>query len=213
MKKIFALATLTLLFISVGFAQTLVGIKAGGSITNITLNQQYKNLLNVSAQNRIGYQLGLFAQRAISENIFMRTELAYSVKGYKSHDKLTNREGRVGFNYISLPLLLGYQLNPSFSAFLGPEIAALGPVHAGSGGRRNRLDIISNYEKLDLGLSGGIMYTLAPKLGLDLRYTYGLSKILITDLTDAQGNRTGQANQKNNKALSLSVNYYLRGRV
>ncbi|MGV3587545.1 MAG: porin family protein [Adhaeribacter sp.] len=213
MKKIFVLATLTLLFISVGFAQTLVGIKAGGSITNITLNEQYKNLLNFSAQNCIGYQLGLFAQRTINENIFMRTELAYTLKGYKSHDKTTNREGRVGFNYISLPLLLGYQLNPNFSAFLGPELSTLGPVRAGSSGRRNRLDNIFNYERLDIGLSAGMMYTLTPKLGLDLRYTYGLSKILIMELTDAQGNRTGQANQKNNKALSLSVNYYLRGRV
>jgi len=211
MKKIFALAVLAISFISVGFSQTLVGIKAGGSITNITLNQQYKSLLNT--ENRIGYQLGLFVQRAISENIFMRTELAYTLKGYKSHDKLTNREGRVGLNYISLPLLLGYQLNPNFSAFLGPELSTLGPVRAGSGGRRNRLDNIFNYERLDIGLSAGIMYTLTPKLGLDLRYTYGLSKILIMDLTDAQGNRTGQAQQKNNKALSLSVNYYLRGRV
>lgn len=213
MKKIFVLSVLVVLFISVGFGQTLVGVKAGGSIASITLNKNYKVFFNASAENRLGYQLGLFIQRAISEKLFMRTELAYTVKGYKAIYTAMNQESRVGFNYISLPLLVGYKLHPDFSAFLGPELSTLGPVHAGSGSSRNRLDIIDNYERLDVGLSAGLLYTLAPKLGLDLRYTHGLSKILIIDLTDAQGNSLGQANLKNNKALSLSLNYYFRARV
>jgi hypothetical protein len=155
--------------------------------------------------------LGLFAQRAINQNLFLRTELVWAVKGYRSRDNTTDRNTTIGLNYLNLPLVAGYKVNSAWSAFLGPEVGLLGPVYAsGRSGKRSDLRHIINYENLDAGLLGGVMYTFKPKLSLDLRYSHGFSKVLIMEVTDAQGNFLHQASQKNNKALQLSLNYFFR---
>ena len=216
MKKIIALIIILITSIKVSYSQTYFGVKAGPSIANINFDENYRVAFNQIERktNRIGYQLGFFAQRDISNKLFMRTELYYSLKGYALYENSSTQKLRVGLNYINLPLLLGYKINHTFSAFISPELAALGPVYAKSRNQsRSRLNNIVNYEHFGVGIAAGTMYTLTPKLSVDLRYTYGLSKILKLDITDEQGNFLYQTGQRNSKALQLSLNYFFRAKV
>ena len=208
MKHLITCVFLFFSMVQFGFGQTAIGFKVGANIANINLNDDYPGVQNSS---RIGYQAGIIIQRELTSKVYIRPEVFYSLKGYKLED---GQSTRVGFNYINIPILVGYKLATKFSAFLGPQLGLLGPVYGTdkNNGRSKNLNSFIDYNNLDFGLAAGVNYVLTPKLNLDLRYTNGFTTILVTDLVDSSGNTTEIDALKNNKSLEVSLNYFFKNR-
>lgn len=209
MKKLITFVFLFFIAIQFGFSQTHFGIKAGANIANMNFNNELQNVTNAENKDRIGYQVGIVAQREISSKVYLRSELFYSLKGYRLND---DQRTTAGFNYINLPVLIGYKLSSDFSVFLGPQLGLLGPVYAKdeNNGRSENLRNVIGYNKVDFGIGAGVNYTLASRISIDLRYNYGFNNILVFNFIDSSGNEVVSYLIKNNKTLEISFNYFFR---
>lgn len=93
-------------------------------MANINLNREYEDVFDAESKNRVGYQIGLIAQRGLGEKVFLRTEVYYAIKGYKPYQRADDTEATKAFGYINLPAFMGYTINSDFSVFLGPQLGS-----------------------------------------------------------------------------------------
>jgi opacity protein-like surface antigen len=211
MTRIAAVTILFIISITSSFSQTHWGIKAGANVTNINLNKEYEDVFDTKAENRVGYQLGLIAQRELNENVFLRGEIYYTIKGYKYYQRDLDTEAKRAFNYIILPVFVGYNVIPNLSVFLGPQIGLLGAVnYKQKNGDRVNVRHIVDYNNLDIGAGAGIAYKITPKIGMDIRYTYGFSSLSKYEIRDGSMNYLSALEEKNNKTLDISMNYFFK---
>ncbi|PSR54752.1 hypothetical protein AHMF7605_15185 [Adhaeribacter arboris] len=214
MRKVIFIACLFFLISPVCYSQKNFGVKAGINVTRLEVNEAY----TLKIKNRLGYHLGVWKESTFSPKVFLRTELFYTLKGGRYSDTLTlpfasetsRINGTLIYNYLTLPLLLGYQLNSKTAVFLGPEFSLLiVPLNREDGGKAHNMKHILRYNGLDMGLTAGFRYNLNAKLSADLRYTYGFSTILQYEVTDAQGN-TYLPKQSHNQAAQLGLSFRLK---
>ncbi|WP_128543095.1 porin family protein [Larkinella soli] len=124
--------------------------------------------------------------------IVLQPEALYSVKGGSFKEYTTGRVTRNNYNYLSLPLLVGYIPTEGLTFQAGPEFSyALNTTRTNGPAKKN-----------DLGIVVGVHYDfldLAEKFSLHLRYIHGLNDISGTP-TVKYYNRTFQA--------SIVYNFY-----
>jgi opacity protein-like surface antigen len=182
MKNLILFLGLLFLLNLSGYSQIMLGVKAGGNVATI----HYDNSLGINHEPKpvIGYHLGLTAEKAVSQKVFIRSELFYSRKGSKSSDS----------HYLNVPLIVGYRLIPNLSLYFGPEV---GYTLGKSRDREN------NFRDYDFSLDGGMLYSLTNALALDLRYSYGLVKMgNVKSTADRDPIYDGQ-----NRVAQLGINY------
>ncbi|RDC64913.1 porin family protein [Adhaeribacter pallidiroseus] len=214
MRKVVSMVCLFLLVSTISYSQKSYGVKAGLNVTRMNVNEAY----TLKVKNRLGYHLGLWKESTFSPKVFLRIELFYTQKGSRYSDTLTlpftketiRSKGTLIYNYLTLPWLLGYNLNSKTAIFLGPELSLLiAPLARSNGGKAHNMRHILRYNAPDLGLTAGFRYNLNNKLSADLRYTYGFSTMLQYEATDAQGN-TYLSKQSHNQAAQLGLSYRLK---
>ena len=212
MKQLITFVFLLFIAVQYSFGQDYIGVKAGALIANTNIENKLQKSINSSNVNRIGYQIGIIAQEEISNKIYVRSELFYSLKGYRFND---DQGSIVSYNYINLPILVGYKLSTRFSVFLGPQLGILGPVYFKSENSKRSENIAKriDFNKVDVGIGAGVNYSITPRISVDLRYDYGLTNILVADFTDMSGNKVVAEVIRNNKALELSFNYFFKTKL
>jgi hypothetical protein len=195
---------LLLIFLSIsafGLAQTTpaFGVKAGVLSSGIRGDavDNFNNILDftngkVITKDFTGFYAGGFASLPMSENLSFEPGIYYSLKGYqmvgsigiKGMDILgANAKAILQSQYVDVPVLLKGNFG-GFQIFAGPQISYLAQSNlkttAGVLGinlLNKDIDVTSQFNRWDVGLTGGIGYQFSNGLSLSASYDYGLSKI------------------------------------
>ncbi|GAA4448936.1 hypothetical protein GCM10023189_07590 [Nibrella saemangeumensis] len=164
------------------------GIKAGPALTRTSVSGITPNI----PKNKIDYQFGAMYQLRLNRFV-LQPEVLYAVKGGTFQVirlGSTNRETtRNNYNYVSVPLLIGWIPTPGIILQAGPEFSyALNTPRTNGPGSRNDLGIVvgAHYDFLDM----------LEKFSLQVRYIHGLN--------DVSGNPLATFR---NQALQASIVY------
>ena len=200
MKKNFTL-TICLFISAAAFSQTkpVFGIKAGLTSSGIKgdASSSLSNLLDytnnmVTTKNRTGFFAGGYATIPIAENFSIEPGLYYTQKGYELDGDLNikgigflgaNAKAQLQSQYLDIPVLLKANFD-GLQLFAGPQISYLmkANLHSTAGVLgfnilNSNIDASNQFNKVDIGVTGGIGYQLSNGFNISASYDYGLSKI------------------------------------
>ncbi|GGP05975.1 hypothetical protein GCM10010992_24350 [Cloacibacterium rupense] len=175
MRKIF----LGLGIVISGFAfSQQFGLKAGLNVSDIN-----NGASGTDMKAKTGLYVGVTATIPVSEEFSVQPELIYNQLGAKTN--LYDFGGIIGnvstttkLDYISLPVMLQYNFPSNFYVELGPEFSYM--VSAKQGLSTSIIspstDINMDYlNRLNVGAGFGAGYNLNKNIGINARYTLGLT--------------------------------------
>jgi opacity protein-like surface antigen len=200
MKKFFTLAVFSLLIITSTKAQISYGVQAGVNIANwqgdaLNSLNSVVDLSNgfIGTKSRTGFHVGGYLSIPVTEQISFEPGLQYSQKGYAMKGDLkidalkflgVNASAKVEANYIDIPLLVKAEVAKGLSIYAGPQISYLAKssLHVntsvlGISLLNKRLDLTDNFNRMDIGIAGGVGYAFDNGFTLKAGYDYGLSKL------------------------------------
>jgi hypothetical protein len=198
-KKLLLLISIAISTIS--FAQTVpsFGVKAGISSSGIRGDavDNFTNLLdfakgNITTKDHTGFFAGGYANIPMSENFSIEPGVYYSQKGYELNGALNlkgldflgaNAKAVLLSQYVDMPILLKGNFN-GLQIFTGPQISYLAKADlkttAGVFGinlLNKTMDATSQFNRWDVGVTGGIGYQFTNGFNISASYDYGLSKL------------------------------------
>ena len=175
MRKIF----LGLGIVISGFAfSQQFGLKAGLNVSDIN-----NGASGTDMKAKTGLYVGVTSTIPVSEEFSIQPELIYNQLGAKTN--LYDFGGIIGnvstttkLDYISLPVMLQYNFPSNFYVELGPEFSYM--VSAKQGLSTSIIspstDINMDYlNRLNVGAGFGAGYNLNKNIGINARYTLGLT--------------------------------------
>lgn len=201
MKKSFLLSIIfSLMMISVTHAQVSYGIRAGANFSKWQGNdlQIVEDLVDKTngylvTKGMTGFHAGGYVNIPISETFSFEPGLEYSKKGYSIKGDLKidvlkflaiNAGAQVQQHYIDIPLVLKANVAKGLHVYAGPQVSYLvrSTLNAKVGVLGISLfnkgfGITNRFNKVDLGLTGGIGYQFNNGINLRAGYDYGLSKL------------------------------------
>jgi len=192
MKKVILSLALAVGISATASAQARIGLKAGGSLTNLTGS-------DVSgAGNKFGFHGGLVANLGFGGPLSVQPEVLFSMKGYQNPD---NSKQKINLNYIDVPVMLQYNADGLFFE-AGPQIGFLASAKSTDGSRDT--DVKDLFQSVDFGYAVGLGYKLETGPMIGLRYNGG-----ITSAFKDIANTTIKAR---NSAFQLYVGYMFGGK-
>lgn len=164
-----------------GHSQVLYGAKGGVNAAGVDFNSggvyEYRKALYG----------GAFAKIDLNQRFFLQPELLYNVKGSKYSYIVPNpsspsgpgflERGTLSFNYVSLPLLVGYRPVGGLSVVLGPELGYMLSMESTSEATSGYRQVLGESNKLDIGLDLGLSYALSPAIAVEARFNYGFNTL------------------------------------
>jgi hypothetical protein len=144
--------------------QKELGIKAGLNISDVVMTNYVNPDFESDLRLKLGFHGGLYVAGAINDRVGVTGEFLYSDKGVRG---LSN----IHLHYMTLPLLLQYQLTDHIEAEVGPEAGYLFLAHSKYGNVSNTYN-----NKFDLALDGGLRFN-APRWFFVVRYSAGLFSV------------------------------------
>ncbi|WKN44570.1 porin family protein [Tunicatimonas pelagia] len=225
MKKLTFIFLLSLLVCSNLLAQVSIGIKAGGALSSHTSEDIGMGDGDFIKPTYLG---GLFVNVPLASNLSVQSEVLYANKGYQS--KVTPRGSftpRYHLHYISIPIMLQYQVVNRLTVELGPELGYL----LGTGSNINSSgfgsfssefpsfheQLEASYRDLDIAVNIGVGYAFSDRWTLNLRYNMGLRDITddfevffrSTNEPGSEVESTLYSFPRYNRSLQLSIGYRL----
>ncbi|PRB03609.1 opacity protein [Chryseobacterium sp. MYb7] len=150
------------------------GLKAGLNISSIS---------NSDANSKAGFYGGVFANIPVAQDFSVQPEVLYSGMGAKAK---ANSNVKLNTDYIAVPVMLQYNLIPNLYVEAGPQfgflISAKGKANGAS------VDVKDDFKTFDFGLGLGAGYYFTQNIGVNVRYTAGLSDIAKDNGGDASRN-------------------------
>ena len=218
-KKLFATGFFTLTMMNIINAQVSYGIRSGvnyatwqGDDIQIIQDLVDKTDGYIVTKGRTGMHIGGYVHIPISEVFAFEPGLEYSKKGYSLKGDFQipvlkylniNARAQVQSHYIDIPLVLRANVYKGLNVFAGPQVSYLvrSTLNAKLGvfgiTLFNRgVGITSRFNKVDMGLTGGIGYQFDNGLNVQAGYDYGLSKLDKNDNYQAY-----------NRVVKVSVGY------
>lgn len=171
-----------------GFTST--GMK-GEAVNNL------QNLLDftdgmVTTSNRSGFFAGGYVNIPVSEMVSIEPALYYSQKGYEMRGELglkgldflgASASARLNTQYIDMPVLVKANIN-GFQVFAGPQVSYLAQADlrtsAGVLGfnlLNKTMDATQQFNRWDVGLTGGVGYQFKNGVNVTAAYDHGLSRV------------------------------------
>lgn len=206
MKRMLLLLVLVLLA-GYSIAQCRLGLRASAGFTTVAITNlpsEFESIYNY----RLTYQGGVTFGSDLSKKWKLNTELLYALKGADIDEAGDAATIKINFHYLSLPLLLDYQLLPKFYLGIGPELSYRVGLNTSEGAFPESIKTVWD-EKWDFGLNAAIKFYATDQLYTSLRYTHGftnLSSAPFTSSNDA-GEPTEIIIKHQNRALQLSLGY------
>jgi len=165
-----------------------------------------------SGEYVLGFHIGAFAELPLADKISLRPELKYQTSGVKHKPYEMTFGARTKSSYIMLPIMAEYALTEKLKVGLGPYFAvmlslkdkALPNDEVDYDYDNNIFDYVDesmHFKKLDLGIGAGLSYQIVPKIGVNIRYSLGLSNTLKDAYDDSK---------IHNRFFSLGVSYSIR---
>lgn len=168
-------------------AQAVFGIKAG--VNGSTIVGADADALGVvgtdgnvvKASPKLGFQLGIFAQLQITEQLTFRPEIQLSEIGVRySQVQINSFKANLQntYYYIDLPLLLQWQGNSNFKIIGGAQISYLAQAQSAQA-RAGELDLNYGVDMVKFPFSAvlEVGYDLPANLSVGLRAQYGISTV------------------------------------
>jgi len=153
------------------------GAKAGINIANISFGDS-----DYTTSSFIGVHFGAIGNYSINEKATLQPELLFSTGG--NTWKFNTTEGKVKTSYISIPVMLQYNVTEEFYVEIGPQYNVLLSIKQ-SINDGDLVDIKEYYKSGTLGLGFGVGYDLdfvMPGLKASLRYYRDLSRMNDKDV-------------------------------
>lgn len=187
MKSLFLSAVVALFFFSSSHAQGFgVGVKVGTNINKIQ-GQSFKDKFTY------GYSAGLFADVKLSNKWSLQPEVLFNQVSADTSDRFSDlysfNSGKVSsikLNYLSIPLLLNYNISKGISLQAGPQYGIL---------MSQDKNLLQNgkeaFKKGDFSLLGGLQIKLS-SIRVYGRYSVGLNNINDIDNRDQWKNQSIQ---------------------
>ena len=207
-KKIILIAILLLMLSATIFAQgiTAKGFKGGLNIVKFTGSDADFDG-EADPKFAMGFAVGGFLTYSINNQISIRPEILYSVKGSKyEEDGMTLN---YTMNYIDIPVLGVFSVQENISIFAGPYFGMFlgGKMKMEYDGDSDEEDIKKEDMANDFGLVFGGSYGLGNNLSIEARYALGLKTIdkEPDDWESSYGNYE-EADIKNS-GLQIMINY------
>jgi opacity protein-like surface antigen len=154
----------------------------------------------VTKSNHTGFFAGAYASIPVSDGISLEPGLFYSQKGYDLNGELTikglgflgaNAKAKLQSDYIDIPVLLKANIS-GLQLFAGPQFSYLSKanLHSTAGLLginllNNDMDVTGQFNRWDVGVTGGIGYKLTNGININASYDYGLSKLDKNQNTNA----------------------------
>lgn len=181
-------------------AQITYGVQAGETIANwkgdaLQSLNDVVDLSNgfVTTKSKTGISIGGYVNIPVTDKISFEPGLQYAQKGYTMQGDLkvdalkflgVNASAKVEAHYIDIPLVLKAELAKGLSIYAGPQVSYLvkNNLHLNAGILgislyNDRLDITDNFNRVDMGLAGGVGYKFDNGFNIKAGYDYGLSKL------------------------------------
>lgn len=175
------------------------GIRAGLSSAGMRGDavNNLQNLLDltdgmITTRDRTGFFAGAYTTLPLGENISLEPALYYSQKGYELNGALkgkgvdflgVNANAALNMHYIDLPLLLKTNVG-GLQIFGGPQVSYLAQADlrtsAGLLGinlLNSKLDATGQFNRWDVGLTGGLGYQFNNGVNVMAAYGHGLSRV------------------------------------
>ena len=198
-KKI-CFSIISVLMINSLNAQVTYGIRSGvnyatweGDDIQIIQDLVDKTEGYVVAKGRTGMHIGGYVHIPISEVFAFEPGIGYSKKGYSLKGDFQipvlkyfniNARAQVQSHYIDIPLVMRANVYKGLNIYVGPQVSYLvrSTLNAKLGVMGitlfNRgIGITERFNKVDMGLTGGIGYQFNNGLNVQAGYDYGLSKL------------------------------------
>jgi Outer membrane protein beta-barrel domain len=198
-KKIFV-SIISILMINSLHAQVTYGIRSGvnyatwkGDDIQIIEDLVDKTDGYVVAKGRTGMHIGGYVNIPISNTLSFEPGIGYSKKGYSLKGDFqipvlsylgVNARAQVQSHYIDMPLVLKAKVYKGLQVYAGPQVSYLvrSTLNAKLGvfgiTLFNRgIGITNRFNKVDMGLTGGIGYQFENGLNVQAGYDYGLSTL------------------------------------
>lgn len=201
MKARFLPTAFTALFIStISYAQVKPVLKAG--IINSTwkgeAQQTFGSILDktdgyVDARNRTGFYIGGAVELPLGETISVEPGLIYTQRGYGVRGNLTinalkidalNARATSQMHYVDVPVLFKVKPAGGFTVFAGPLLSYLvnnnlrADVNVlGFSILNTNLDITNQFNRLDVGVTGGIGYESESGIGVSAAFERGFNRL------------------------------------
>ena len=181
-------------------AQITYGVQAGATIANWKGDalQSLNNVVDLSngfitTKSKTGISIGGYLNIPVSDKISFEPGLQYAQKGYTMQGNLkidalkflgVNASAKVEAHYIDVPLVLKAEVAKGLSIYAGPQLSYLvkNNLHLNAGVLgislyNNKIDITDNFNRVDMGIAGGIGYKFDNGFNIKAGYDYGLSKL------------------------------------
>lgn len=142
------------------------GLKAGLNISTLS---------NMDMKSKAGFYGGVFANIPVAKDFSVQPEVLYSAAGAKGKGD-TNTQ--LNLEYLSVPVMFQYKALPNLYVEAGPQfnflIDARLKKSASTGAFKNAT------QSFDFGIGLGAGYYFTKNIGVNVRYTAGLSDIVKT---------------------------------
>jgi len=181
-------------------AQISYGVQAGMNVANWKGDamQSLNNVVDLSngfigTKSRTGFNIGGYLSIPITEQLSFEPGLQYSQKGYAMQGDLkidalkflgVNASAKLEANYIDVPLVLKVEVAKGLNLYAGPQLSYLtkASLHIntsvlGISLLNKRLDLTDNFNRMDVGIAGGVGYAFDNGFNIKAGYDYGLSKL------------------------------------
>ncbi|HJW30959.1 MAG TPA: porin family protein [Saprospiraceae bacterium] len=191
----FSLALLLCLHYST--AQITFGAKAGINLANWT-TRGHNTLTDFHAGALINFRMG--------ESFSVEPELLYSGKGTDLNDFFPNNPMRFTVQYLSLPVMLGYQVGQA-TFRLGPEVSYF--LNSSIEINSQMQDVDEAFKKWDIAITAGASLQIFSGLALEVRYLYGLQDVVELLFVDPNGLPLGTLDEGKNRVLQIGLRYQL----
>lgn len=185
MKKISLLAIAFLSITTASVAQFRLGLKAGANLSKVTgksFNEEFE----------LGYQVGAFSEIGLGGNLGIQPEVLFSqvntqrASGFNAiynNIATPNNNEKINLHYLSIPILLRYNVSKLVTLNAGPEFSALIDQNE---------NMLQNGERAfsggDFSMIGGLQLNLS-RLRVYGRYNVGLNNINDIDEKDKWKNQ------------------------
>jgi hypothetical protein len=219
MIRKFFFTIISILMINSLHAQVTYGIRSGvnyatwkGDDIQIIEDLVDKTKGYVETKGRTGMHIGGYVHIPITNGLAFEPGLAYSKKGYSLKGDFQipvlkyfniNARAQVQSHYIDIPLVMKANVYKGLQVYAGPQVSYLvrSTLNAKLGvfgiTLFNRgVGITERFNKIDMGLTGGIGYQFNNGLNVQAGYDYGLSKLDKNDNYAA-----------NNRVVKVSVGF------
>jgi Outer membrane protein beta-barrel domain len=203
MKKIYLCFLFMAAIFSTAFSQSISGgLRAGLNIANQSISigslPQGVNATTPKLDSKVGFQIGGYLKIMTSEKFGIQPEVVFSQMGYNqnttesiSNGNLTfklNEKNIASLGYLSLPVMLRYNITENFNLQAGPQLGILlsasgtteisgAPVGSGITNGSKTEDIKKGYNDIDFGGAFGLGVDFG-KFNAGARYYLGLSNLL-----------------------------------